>query len=186
MRNGTAPLYAEVRYCDSPSGYYLIVPDARAPQAVAAERLPSDSRLSPVLGPTQIAAKWMSALARRILDSVPARPIPAPHDEGFLDPEIASKAVIFFRETSDLLPMSEPYIYTSLDGDLVAEFVEQQGKLTNVISKNTVSSFVVSEVGMFKATENLPFEDINRARKELQKVTAQLRTGARPNGNVEA
>ena len=186
MRNGTAPLYAEIRYCDSPSGYYFMFPDARAPQIIAAEKLPSDSKLSPVLGPTQIAAKWMSTLTRRILDSVPVHPIPAPHDEGLLDPEIASKAIIFFKETSDLLPTSEPYIYTSLDGDLVAEFVGQQGKLTNVISRDAVNSFVVSELGMFKATENLPFEDINRARKELRKVAAQLRSGVCPNANVEA
>ena len=47
-----------------------------------------------------------------------------------------------FEAASDVLP-GEPYIYSSVDGDLVAEFKDSYGRLTTIIGPTFTIGFAV-------------------------------------------
>lgn len=143
-----------------------------------AQPLPSDMKLEEIKGPLRIAAKWITTIERRIQQSVPATLSAPDADEGWLDSDIAACAISFFDATSDVLPAAEPYLYTAMNGDLVAEFPDRHGKLTTVIGKAAAQSFAVVDGDVLKTTLNFPFDNIVNARQDLMQITKQLNAGA--------
>src|SRR5690242_194424 len=140
----TAQAYSDIRFRQPISEFIFELPTATAQPAIPAQPLPSDQKLGEIVGPVPIAARWISTIQRRIKQSVPSRVTTTIEGEGgWLDSDIAAYAVCFFNAVSDVLPASEPYLYTSNNGDLVAEFAGRDGKLTSVIGKAAVNSFVI-------------------------------------------
>lgn len=185
MHTATAHAYTEIRYAQPANvfafGEVFDVEDST--EMEAAEILPSDLPLDSLNGPILVAADWMPVAIQQILDSVPGMFVPE-NDGAWLDAQIASNALAFLEATSDVLPTFDPYLYTSLDGDLVVEFSAPRGKLTSVIGKTAGSIFARIDGYIFKSAFNLPFENVITVRKELQRMTHQLRDGA--HGIVEA
>src|SRR5271166_3934905 len=139
MVRATAQAYNDVRFRQPISEFIFELPTAPAEQQIAVQPLPSDQKLGEIDGPVVIAARWISTIQRRIEQSVPSPVADTTDEEGWLDSDIAAYAVYFFNAVSDVLPASEPYLYTATNGDLVAEFVGRHGKLTNVIGRASVN-----------------------------------------------
>lgn len=170
----TAQAYSDIRF-RQPAIVFTIDPAAALiPQQVAAFPLASDQKLGEIDGPVTIAAKWISTIQRRIEQSVPDALVANLDDGGWLDSDIATYAISFFNATSDVLPISEPYLYTASNGDLIAEFAGRHGKLTNVIGKTAVNSFAIVDGQIVKTTLNFPFDDIAKARQELTQLTSHV------------
>lgn len=176
MVTATAQAYSDIRFRQSVSEFSFEIPAVTVPE-ISVQPLLSDKKLGLISGPAGVAAKWISTIARRIQQSVPG-PMPGANDDGWLDSDIAARALGFFDATSDVLPAGEPYLYTATNGDLVAEFAGRHGKLTTVIGKAAVSSFADLEGQIVKTTLNFPFDNVLKARQELMQITKQLRTGA--------
>jgi hypothetical protein len=174
MFDATAQKYAYVRFRQPVGEYCFEIPAAYAQAQAFARPLASDEKLGSITGPVAIPAKWIGTIERRIQQSVPDPTILNVNDEGWLDSDIATYALCFFDTTSDVLPTSEPYLYTTLNGDLVAEFAGRHGKLTNVISKGAVNSFAIVNGQMMKTTINFPLDNVAKARQELMQITEQL------------
>jgi hypothetical protein len=172
MVKATAQAYSDIRFRQPISEFIFELPAAPAQPQAAAPLLPSDQKLGEISGPVMIAAKWISTIQRRIKQSVPTYPANS-SQEGWLDSDIATYAVCFFNAVSDVLPASEPYLYTANNGDLVAEFAGKHGKLTSIIGKAAVNSFVIVEGQVLKATLNFPLDRV-KARRELMQITKQL------------
>jgi hypothetical protein len=170
----TAQAYSDIRF-RQPAIVFAIDPAAALiPQQVAIFPLASDQKLGEIDGPVTIAAKWISTIQRRIEQSVPDALVATPDDGGWLDSDIAAYAISFFNATSDVLPISEPYLYTASNGDLIAEFAGRHGKLTNVIGKTAVNSFAIVDGQIAKTTLKFPLGNIAEARQELMQLTSQL------------
>ncbi len=90
--------------------------------------------------------------------------------------DIATSASAFFEMTSDVLP-SEPYIYSSQNGDLVAEFDASHGTMTGIIAKNLVVLFAVVDGVPIERRVVLGSDSPRPLRRELQYLTEMLRTG---------
>lgn len=132
-----------------------------------------------------MSAKWLGAVQKRITDSV-AIAGTTPSVEGTcLNQAIAHSANAVFEMTSDILP-SEPFIYSSRSGDLVAEFQAPYGKLTTIISQSYVIAFAsMGEVAVEKHID-LEGSNSNALRMELQKITKALCTGRTNGTKVES
>jgi len=182
MRTATAQASSEIRF-HRPAEFRFESPEPAVVDMTVAEPLPSDNTLNQISGPSLIAAKWISVIERRIRESV-SNDITNADEDGWLTLEIAARALSFFKATSDVLPPADPYLYTAMNGDLVAEFEGPHGKLTSVIGKSAVIAFAVVDDNVVKTTLSLPFEDVVKVRGELQRITEQLRSGE--HGSVEA
>ena len=87
------------------------------------------------------APNWYGVVQRRLKNSIMPFGMNEENDGSWLSYEIASRAQTFFEMFSSALP-SEPYIYSSNAGDLVAEFsLKDKGSLTAVISNDIVTLF---------------------------------------------
>ncbi|MGO4879476.1 MAG: hypothetical protein ACLP59_01480 [Bryobacteraceae bacterium] len=161
---------ATAQVCEPPAAWQLEKP-----------RL-SDLRLEDaVQGPSQIASSWLTDVRKRLELSILPKGLEAENNGQWLSEDIAAEAVSFFDKTSDLLP-SEPYMYSSLMGDLVAEFRTTGGQMTGIIARDYVMLFAV--VGGMAIRKQLPVSGSKTAiRRELQKfMTEMLR--ARQHGAV--
>jgi hypothetical protein len=65
-----------------------------------------------------------------------------PGDGRWISQAVANSAVDFLQATADLLH-EQPFIYSSNNGDLVAEFSANRGTLTAVASPSSVLLFAV-------------------------------------------
>lgn len=89
-----------------------------------------------------------------------------PSQEGrWLTQAVADAAISFFRTTADLLP-GEPHIYSSRQGDLVAEFRVPGGELTSIISPEFVLLFSVINDAPSQ-NKLLPTDDIRAAVEDV-------------------
>jgi len=95
------------------------------------------------------------------------------NDGSWLDADVAGQALAFFQATSDVLP-SEPYIYTSIEGDLVAEFRTPRGSMTSIVGKSSVINFAVIDQTVIKATLDLTDWDVDKARDKMRDLAAQF------------
>src|SRR5207253_6843160 len=59
----------------------------------------------------------------------------AVHDGRWVTQAVANAATDFFKSTADLMP-GKPFIYSSREGDLVAEFETKRGTMTSIISRS--------------------------------------------------
>lgn len=89
---------------------------------------------------------------------------------------VAEAASGFFRLTSDLLP-SEPYIYGSRIGDLVAEFEDTHGTMTSIITPTSVILFAVVDGVPIEKRLVLGSDSPTTLRRGLQELTERLHTG---------
>jgi hypothetical protein len=98
---------------------------------------------SAITMPQPIAAEWLENVCQRIANSVLMPGERSQNDdEAAISQEIGDSATWFFTNTSDVLP-TEPHLYSSRSGDLVAEFEGKYGRLTAIISDSSVLAFAV-------------------------------------------
>lgn len=90
--------------------------------------------------PTQSRPLWTGDVLRRLRDSTAPRGMNAPLDGKWIAESVARSAAAFFSSYASFLP-SEPYIYASNDGDLVAEFQGPMGRLTAIIGDMETTLF---------------------------------------------
>jgi len=123
-----------------------------------------------------ISATWFNAVQRRIQTSTAPLGRKITNDQRWLSQDIADAASAFFKTTSDVLP-SEPHIYSSLKGDLVAEFSGTHGTMTNIVSETFVIVFAVVDGTPVEKRLPLGRSETDALRQELQRLTKMLRTG---------
>jgi hypothetical protein len=128
-----------------------------------------------ILAPNLFPPKWLTAVDRRIRASVGPRDHAFEAGDKWLTPEVATAAAAFFRDIADLLP-SEPYIYPSRQGDLIAEFECSNGTLTIIVSPKYVI--------LFAALNGVPveqrIENWMSAKPELRRIVHELTEKLRP------
>jgi len=99
------------------------------------------------------------------------------HDGQWLNQNVANAATDFFGSTADLLP-GKPYIYSSIDGDLVAEFTTPNGTLTSIISPTFTLLFGVVD----GVTSERKIMETRRTREEVRDFLKPL--VADPHGDL--
>jgi hypothetical protein len=124
-------------------------------------------------GPTPIAATWLPAVEKRISASIATTDGEYVNDGSWVDVDIARQALAFFQATSDVLP-SEPYMYTSTQGDLVAEFQTSRGNMTSIVGKASIINFAVIDQTMIRTTLDLTEFNPAKARNEIRNLAAQF------------
>lgn len=119
---------------------------------------------------------WLAAVEARIRESI----LPEGHDDDdlgeWLTPPAAMAALSFFEAGADVLP-SEPHIYGTPDGDLVAEFASPEGRMTSVVSRDDTTLFAVRSDNPSKPIQAVIRRGSNRYREELRSFTKSLMAG---------
>jgi hypothetical protein len=176
MAVATAALSSAIRFRKPEPEFLFEIPHLDfQPIALQTEQRPSDTKLDAMIGPVPIAARWFPIVERRISGSIATSGAEQPEEGTSLSIGVATQAIRFFQTTSDVLPADEPYLYASMEGDLVAEFKAPCGKITNVIGKSSVISFAVTDDGAILRTKiELPVTNVRRARQELRQLTEQV------------
>jgi len=129
-----------------------------------------------ILAPNLFPPKWLTAVDRRIRASVGPRNHAFEAGDKWLTPEVATAAAAFFRDIADLLP-SEPYIYPSRQGDLIAEFECSNGTLTIIVSPKYVILFAaLNGLSLEQRIENW-MSAKPELRRIVHELTEKLRTG---------
>lgn len=143
----------------------------RAPQSLASPTINLRAKLA---GPTRIPAPWLPKLERRIKNSA-AQPEEEllDNDGSWLRRSVIDAADCFFRETSDVLP-SEPYLYGSTKGDLVAEYNCPAGKMTQILGDRFVICFTVINGKTWHTELEVQDKDFEATRIELRRITKSL------------
>jgi hypothetical protein len=95
----------------------------------------------------------------------------------------ANAAIAFFRNGADLLP-TEPHIYSTKSGDLVAEFETANGSMTSVVSDKQTILFAVL-TGDDEPIQTIIRRGSNRFRDELRSITTKLASGS-SHGKMES
>jgi hypothetical protein len=104
--------------------------------SVLERKLEKNLRIEPTVG-------WLSAVERRIKNSTLPNEYQLQDTQEWLQEDAATAALSFFRNAADILP-SEPFIYSSVNGGLVAEFPGTSGTLSAMISPKAVIIFAAS------------------------------------------
>lgn len=151
-------------------------PKAEPSPQLARDPQLSDMHLGALTGPTPIPAEWLPIIERRIRDSLLPYGIEYVNDGRWLNLNVGRRAMRLFEVTSDVLP-SEPYIYSSANGDLVAEFKDSYGSLTTIIGSTFIIAFAVIGREILKEEVQSPrIDDMAPEREMLQRLTRKLRT----------
>jgi hypothetical protein len=129
-----------------------------------------------IRGPSFGPASWLASVERRIRNSIVPHGREVENDGRWLSYDIANAATSFFQTASDVLP-SEPYIYSSLGGDLVAEFKAEHGTMTSVISDKFLVSMVVVDGEPIETRIEFGVVSPATIRRELTSIMTMLRTG---------
>jgi hypothetical protein len=119
-----------------------------------------------------LAAPWLANVQRRLNNSV-GLDLAAP-DGQWLTKGVVSAANTFFQATSDLLPI-EPFLYSSTQGDLVAEFQGVEIPITVIFSTSNAIALAVIAGQPLKFTIPLAATPAGALRSELTKITEILR-----------
>lgn len=120
---------------------------------------------------------WFSTMITEIQSSV-SHAYQA-NDGRWLTQSVADAATDFFGTTADLLP-GQPHIYSSIDGDLVAEFRTPKGTLTGIISPTFTLLFAVVD----GVTSERKIVETRRTREEVRNFIKPL--VADPHGDLAA
>lgn len=128
-------------------------------------------------------SSWLAQVESRIRDSV----VPQSGEEQpsceWLAQDAAYAAIAFFRQGADLLP-TEPHIYGTESGDLVAEFETSHATITSIVSDTKTILF-----GYLLAAPEEPFQAViakgsNHYREDLKSFTKKL--SSRSHGKMES
>lgn len=85
--------------------------------------------------------RWLGAVEWRLSAAMAQNTDDLINNPGeYISKSVSDYALKFFRETADLLP-TEPHLYATPPGDLVAEFETEQILLTLVISEKHIIAF---------------------------------------------
>ena len=174
MMEATADLFSTTRIRRVHAGSFISSPENQVRTISGLELLPSRTIANVMAGPTPIAAAWLPVVQKRIVASVVPPNAEYVNDGRWLTQEIATQAFNFFQAASDVLP-SEPYVYTSIEGDLIAEFKGSRGTMTNVIGKTSVIAFAVIDGNIINTSPQFLDGNISKLRHELQQLSEQLR-----------
>jgi len=117
---------------------------------------------------------WLYEVQKRINGSIVPQGYEGENDGRWLSQDIADSANGFFDIASDVLP-SEPHIYSSRKGDLVAEYEASHGTMTNIISKTQLVMFVVSKGVPDEKRINLKATEAASLRQEILNFTNSIR-----------
>jgi hypothetical protein len=142
-------------------------------------RLSDNRPEASIYAPKPPVPDWLSDVQTAIYKSTTVGP-ESSSDGRWLNQAVASAANDFFATTADLLP-GRPFIYSSKEGDLVAEIETLNGSLTSIVSPTFVLLFaVVNGVPLQprKVSEQRDF------RREVQNVAQALASGQ--HGDLEA
>ncbi len=123
--------------------------------------------------PTRILPSWLASVERRIKDSI------ASADDTSIDGQtigwtIGAQAISFFQHYADLLP-GEPYLYSSLRGDLVADFHTKQGSLSLILGITSVLGFANVGEEVIPVVIDIRKTDQSRTREQLRRLTNAFR-----------
>jgi hypothetical protein len=118
-------------------------------------------------------AEWLNIVEQRIIASIPAEGYSANGDTAWLQPDVGRAALDFFKRTSTVLP-SEPSIYSSNAGDLVAEFATPGGRMTCLVSPGFVLVFASTKDGVIEKKFLPDQQHSDTFRSEIQEVTKAL------------
>lgn len=129
-----------------------------------------------IRGPSQILPEWVGAVKRRIQDSIAPSLDHFDSSGRWLPASTATAASAFFERLGDSLP-SEPIIYGSRSGDLVAEFESPHGTMTGIISPDFILLFSVVDGTIMEKTLPGVAEDPRGLRRELRRMTSLLHYG---------
>ena len=121
-------------------------------------------------------SNWLSLVEARIRESVRPEEYEIEDSAEWLNAEAASAAIAFFQAGADALP-SEPHIYATSLGDLVAEFETSGGTLTSVVSSAETILFAVMASDPHTPIERVVRRGSNSFIDELRFVTKKLATG---------
>ena len=166
-----SPAYAPLEM--HPAVPMQLVPDR---MVVAGRTDLSDNKPEAIQGPSPIMASWVGRVQGRIDNSTLPQGRDADNDGRWLKPKIAAAANAFFRVASDVLP-GEPFIYSSLDGDLVAEFRGMHGTMTGILSEAFIVLYTVVDGTPVANEISLIDQKAADLRPVLQHLTHWLRTG---------
>ena len=178
MSDVTAAYSAELRLRQLPPMMVIVevsLPIATSSQDVGQQSLSDNRQEFGIRAPLNSIPKWLEAVKRRITDSTMPHDQVTENDGQWLTEEVANVASAFFEEASDLLP-SEPFIYASSKGDLVAEFTPRFGSLTAIISPKSVLLYAVVNGHPEHREVSFLGEDFVALRRDLDELTEPLRT----------
>jgi len=156
--------------------YVVDLPVATGSQALDQPPLSDNRQEAEIRAPLPNIPDWLDAVRHRIRDSIVPKGREADNNGQWLTEEIAGAACTFFEASSDLLP-SEPFIYSSRQGDLVAEFASTAGSLTAIVSSKSVLLYAVVNGRPEHREVELLSEGSVRLRRDLDELTELLRTG---------
>jgi hypothetical protein len=120
-----------------------------------------------------LGASWLGAVQRRLNASIGIEGTIS--DGTWLPRDVVTAANNFFDATSSLLP-SEPYLYSSRAGNLVAEFENKLGRMTLILSKDT--AVALASVGKERIQKRIDLAGVTpaRLRSDISGITDRLRT----------
>jgi hypothetical protein len=137
----------------------------------------SDVRIQGYTPVLHAANAWLSIVEARIRESIrPEENETIDKDEDsteWLRSDAARAAIAFFRNTADLLP-TEPHLYATKSGDLVAEFETPVCNMTSVVSDSNTILFGASTSDPHKPVHVVIRRGSNRLREELKTFTREL------------
>ncbi|MEW9838617.1 hypothetical protein ABUE29_25950 [Mesorhizobium sp. ZMM04-4] len=121
-------------------------------------------------------SNWLPLVEARIRDSVLPEEYEGEFSTEWLTEDAAFAAIAFFRHGADLLP-TEPHLYATNSGDLVAEFETADGSMTSVVSDQETILFAVPTIAPDSPIHTVIRRGSNTFREELRSVTKQLTSG---------
>jgi hypothetical protein len=125
---------------------------------------------------------WLTMVESRIRDSIKPDEYEIENSAEWLTADAAHAAIAFFRSGAEVLP-TEPHIYATNNGDLVAEFETPYGTMTSVVSDEKTILFAVLASDPHEPIQKVIRRGSNAFKEELRSVTKQL---SGRHGKVEA
>lgn len=156
-------------------GRYTAAEFVRLLPALPQATPPTDVRIGSYTPVLSVPSVWLSAVEERIRASVRPPEMEGENSTEWLTQNAANTAINFFRHAADLLP-TEPHIYATDNGDLVAEFETPANSVTSVVSSEQTILFGVSNTSPEKPIEVTIRRGSNRLREEVKTFTQELRS----------
>lgn len=119
---------------------------------------------------------WLSVVESRIRDSIKPDEYEIENSAEWLTADAAHAAIAFFRSGAEAFP-TEPHIYATNNGDLVAEFETLQGTMTSVVSDDETVLFAVLASDPQEPIQKIIRRGSNNFKEELRSVTKKLSAG---------